>query len=285
MSPYKSPLVSCLICKEVKSARGIFGHHSFAHTEEGRNLAFRNGKASSLNHTKQKEKALNLRSEYNVNPILCKLCNNPHSYNSKNNKFCSSSCAATHNNNSRNREHHARQSITLKNTLSNRHIFPKPPKPPKISQCVICNNFFDGSRKSCSIVCRNKILSNIAKANPKMGGNKNTRAHGWYESRYAGRVWLESSYEYKVAKSLDENDINWIRPSYLPYGDKKYYADFYLIDFDVYLDPKNDYLISLDIPKINQVMKENSVKIVILDKTQLNWKEIYIVLKVRLELT
>ena len=129
-------------------------------------------------------------------------------------------------------------------------------------------------------------MSDAAKKNPLLGGNKNNKAYGWYESPIAGKVWLESSYEYKVAESLDKNNIKWRRPAYLKYSDnKKYYADFYLIDYDVYLDPKNNYLIPLDTPKINQVMIENNVIIIILTKDQLNWESIYKVLDVRLELT
>lgn len=62
-------------------------------------------------------------------------------------------------------------------------------------------------------------------------------------------VSLESSFEILVAKSLDENNIRWSRPKrfqYVDLNDKKhtYTPDFYLPDYDVYLDPKNDYLIT-----------------------------------------
>ena len=118
-----------------------------------------------------------------------------------------------------------------------------------------------------------------------MGGNKNTRAYGWYESPTAGRVWLESSYEVKVAKDLDLNGIHWTRPEYLPYGNgKKYFADFYLKEQNVYLDPKNIYLIQKDNDKIQQVMRENNVQIIVLDKTQLSWGQIRIMLDPGIEL-
>lgn len=87
-------------------------------------------------------------------------------------------------------------------------------------------------------------------------------------------MWLESSYEYKIAVDLDYNEVEWIRPPYLKYGSKKYFADFYLIKQNIYLDPKNDYLIPLDTPKIEQVMIENSVTIHILNKHQLSWEYI-----------
>ena len=121
------------------------------------------------------------------------------------------------------------------------------------------------------------IFSDTAKANG-LGGNKNTRAYGWYESPLAGRVWLESSYEYRVAKELDDHNITWVRPKYLPYTlnnkSKKYFPDFYLVEQDVYLDPKNDYLITQDARKIQQVIRENNVRVLILNKYQLQWDSI-----------
>lgn len=59
------------------------------------------------------------------------------------------------------------------------------------------------------------------------------------------------------------------------YGDnKKYFADFYLTKHDVYLDPKNDYLIGQDANKIELVIKENNVRLIVLNKKQLSWEYI-----------
>jgi hypothetical protein len=92
-------------------------------------------------------------------------------------------------------------------------------------------------------------------------------------------IKLDSSYELSVAKQLDLFHIKWIRPSYLKYIDdcgqtRRYLPDFYLIDFDVYLDPKNDYLITKDLRKIELVKQFNNVKIIILDKNNLLWEKI-----------
>lgn len=96
-----------------------------------------------------------------------------------------------------------------------------------------------------------------------------------------------SSYEFKVAQSLDNNNIRWVQPKRLKYIDNKnklhyYTADFYLPDYDIYLDPKNDFLINnenpilgyKDIDKIKWVMEQNNVKILVLNKNQLTWNEI-----------
>ena len=48
----------------------------------------------------------------------------------------------------------------------------------------------------------------------KCGGyreNSGRWKQSWYESLFAGKVYLQSSWELKYAKYLDENKINWIR--------------------------------------------------------------------------
>lgn len=95
---------------------------------------------------------------------------------------------------------------------------------------------------------------------------------------------LDSSYELLVAQSLDKNHINWIRQKSLKYIDSlgkihNYTPDFYLPDFDIYLDPKNDFLINninphlgfKDTDKIKWVCIQNNAKIIILNKNQLDW--------------
>lgn len=55
-------------------------------------------------------------------------------------------------------------------------------------------------------------------------------------------TYLQSSYETKTAKILNDLEINWIKPGALPYilegKTKKYYPDFLLTDYKIYLDPK-----------------------------------------------
>lgn len=81
---------------------------------------------------------------------------------------------------------------------------------------------------------------------------------------------LQSSYELEFSKILDENNIKWIRPSFLKYSDKKYFPDFYLPQFNVYFDTKNDYLIIKDAQKIASVIQENNIKLFIIRKDQIN---------------
>ena len=89
-------------------------------------------------------------------------------------------------------------------------------------------------------------------------------------------VVLESLWEYNLAVNLDSNKISWTRPEPLLYKDdtgqiRRYYPDFYIPHLDLYLDPKNDYLRELDKRKIDLVVKQNNVTILILNEKQLSW--------------
>ena len=122
-------------------------------------------------------------------------------------------------------------------------------------------------------------LSNIAVEN-------NYAEHFGHRKVYTYKdISFQSSYEVELAKNLDVNNVKWLKPKRLPYidfnGKKHYYtADLYLPDYDIYLDPKNDFLIQSvnphlgykDSEKIQWVMEQNSVIILILNKDQLTWE-------------
>jgi hypothetical protein len=57
-------------------------------------------------------------------------------------------------------------------------------------------------------------------------------------------VKLDSSWEEALAKRLDDINVNWERPSTPIFYEidnvtKRYFPDFFLPDYDLYLDPKN----------------------------------------------
>jgi len=203
----------------------------------------------------------------------CENCDNDHDGKYGSGRFCSSNCSRSF-------------STKNKRSLINEKVSKKLTFLTCIN-CKTCNIEFKQKRKTnvfCSNSCKAKYYSNLNKElyrnnailNNLGKGNRNKYAHGWYESNFAGKVYLESSYEYKIAVELDKNNINWIRPSYLNWIDDnnikhKYYADFYLIDYNIYLDPKNDYLIKKDTTKINLVKLQNNIQILILNKNELTW--------------
>lgn len=168
--------------------------------------------------------------------------------------------------------------------------------------CDKCNlefraNVYDRHFKSCSPPKKKKIRG--VDFDPNAGFKDGTRvawnkgkglpikpkgAHGGYREN-AGRtqkyhvldsfqndVCLQSSYELLCSQILDKLGIKWIRPSALKYdgGTKRYFPDFKLVESGIYLDPKNDYLAKIDQDKINKVIKENNVRIVILTKDMIN---------------
>lgn len=103
---------------------------------------------------------------------------------------------------------------------------------------------------------------------------------------YSGK-FLGSSYELTVAKELDANEIRWDTCSRFKYIDpdgkeRTYTPDIYLIDYDVYLDPKNDFLINnpnpklgfYDSEKIKLACEQNGIVVHILSKDQLSWEYI-----------
>ena len=69
-------------------------------------------------------------------------------------------------------------------------------------------------------------------------------------------VQLDSMWEEALAKRLDEIDVDWVRPTAIKYTDsnnvsRNYFPDFYLPDYDIFLDPKNPYAIKAQQEKIN----------------------------------
>lgn len=90
------------------------------------------------------------------------------------------------------------------------------------------------------------------------------------EDSFGKLVCLQSSFEFRCSIILNSMGIRWNRPKALYYGDRRYFADFYLVDFDIYLDPKNDYKARLDEEKIRLVREENNISLFVLLEHQIN---------------
>lgn len=125
-----------------------------------------------------------------------------------------------------------------------------------IKNCKICNEEFktrsnSGGRKTCSRICSIKASTERKYRN------------GSRKTIYYNGVILESSWELEIAKLLDSKSIKWIRPKSVKWfdgtKDRLYYPDFYLIDYDLYLDPKNPYCMELDFKKMNEVKKNINI--------------------------
>lgn len=122
-----------------------------------------------------------------------------------------------------------------------------------------------------------KRLSDGAKQRGLGGYRPHPNKGVWYKG-----MWLDSKWELIVAESLDYNNIKWERPKVgfvWTDDNRKYYPDFYLPEFNVYLDPKNSYLRKKDLLKINEASRRNNIKVIVLDEKQLNWDIIQTLIK------
>lgn len=116
--------------------------------------------------------------------------------------------------------------------------------------------------------------SEIGRKNASRGGGYRESAGRskkyWVVDTFGKLTCLQSSYELKCSKILNELNISWIRPGHLKYDDtKKYFADFYLPEYDIFLDPKNDYKRILDQEKITKVRNQNNVRLYVLSEIEL----------------
>lgn len=210
---------------------------------------------------------LDCKSRYKNNPKKCKLCGKIIPFKKRANDFCNSSCSATYTNTGRviSKEQKEKVSNTLKEKIKKGEFNPQIPKEylgngfggskyPLMKKCSVCGkefiveNWNKNYRKTCSKKC-----ATFSSTNRKyLNGSRKTF---YYINRTQGEVVLESSWELKVVERLDELNISWIRPNPREWFDKEgksrlYYPDFYLTDYNIYLDPKNPYCMSLDKDKI-----------------------------------
>ena len=116
----------------------------------------------------------------------------------------------------------------------------------------------------------------------------------WTDS-FGNECVLESKHEKEVAEILDNEGIRWIRPGRLKLGSgHSYEPDFYLVEYDVYLDPKSLWIKNKkysETPTAKRIIKyqedqskkiqscreELSVKIIVLlstDKRSHSWQGI-----------
>jgi len=85
-------------------------------------------------------------------------------------------------------------------------------------------------------------------------------------------ILLDSSWELELAKRLDELEIKWVRPDPIPWVDEEgvthnYFPDFYLEDYDLFLDPKNPQAIKVQKKKLDSLLTQYK-NIVIIDSIE-----------------
>lgn len=169
--------------------------------------------------------------EYTASPRLCLQCSIPLSYDKRRNKFCSSSCGAIYTN--ARKDYSKITTGPKKKPKSSNKIYNKKILP--VKNCVVCNQTHSSHGKTCSMPCKRKYLS--IRVRGKTGGNTDCNKPGI--DSFGKKFFYDSNWEIAMAQSLDAAGIKWARPNKFILSDGRAYTpDFYIPEYDVYLDPK-----------------------------------------------
>jgi hypothetical protein len=224
---------------------------------------------------------------YNTDPTLCNCCGEAIPYQKRHNMFCSHSCSAKTSNTKREPRTAESRKLTSdsmrralglpeKPFIENRSKKPKKPK----SNSGETGSVFTRKKKedvplTCPI-CGTVIMVPFSKRSRKTCGNKDCIVQACVGIRtYQNgsrkpilvinpldntEVWLDSSWEVRISELLNVLNIRWIRPKFIKWVDstnkvRRYFPDFYLLDYEVYLDPKNPYCMKQDTEKLEVVSK------------------------------
>lgn len=275
----------CIKCHNEYSVKGIYTHYDRSHGSKEIKAKYSDGYNGKYDDPYYKEKVKNTKLQSfdkKLGSILefkvsCNKCYKEFSvferekkFPTKEKYFCSLTCANT-------KIHSSLTKIKISKSCK---LYAERNKKPPIIYTIICKGcnlefISTHKRKTCSRTCRNKWTQLTSASNPNCGGKRNSHRQ-YYIMKDGTKVILDSTYERKVAEILDEHNTNWVRPKYFNYTDlkgiqRRYYPDFFLPDYKLYLDPKNDYLIKIDSGKIRLVMEQNDITILVLSKSQLNW--------------
>lgn len=190
----------------------------------------------------------------------CKMCNciivDKH--------FCSRSCSASFNNKKRDPRSitsRKKTSVSMQKFLSdNPQVIESKKKNltgwkhTKICrrECNCCTKWFwsANNRVCCSPECA-RINSTYRKI--------------VHEYIHEGKLLkLESAWEVEIANHLTSLSVQWVRPNHIPWIDscgksRKYFPDFYLPEYNIYLDPKNTYQIEKSKEKLDNIQQSHSL--------------------------
>lgn len=217
-----------------------------------------------------------LRSEHKVKNELkkeCPLCHQmfESTRNKRSNQYCSRKCASVHRQILLRADPFRAQQrgakISQKVKCARQEGKYRPPMSPETRRCVTCNAPYSVlpyiPKQTCSDKCFRELLRKNSSANPNCGGENYSRKT-WYKG-----VSMDSSWEVKVAEWLDAHDIRWVRDRKMCLiwidekgNPRRYHPDFFLPDWGVYVEPKNQHLIEKDRFKIEQVVKIHKIRLI-----------------------
>ena len=119
-------------------------------------------------------------------------------------------------------------------------------------------SWFSGKKHSVESLEKIKIAANNSKHRRLL------RSTQEYVKIDGSIVLLDSSWEVALAKRLDSLDIKWERPEepleWIDQNNKfrNYFPDFYLVDYKVYLDPKNNEAMRKQKEKIDWILSNRT---------------------------
>lgn len=269
---YKNLSVCCIDCHKETKASGLANHYNRIHgndEELKKRALFSNLMSGEKAKSRATEKALEECKKYSLNPRFCNCCNSEIDFFRRGNKCCSASCSTTLANiaaGPHTEETKTKISNKLKSKPSKLKGLPGNNKKYccvffyKCTQCedIILARRTKPGRKTCSKECQ--VHASTGHRTYINGKRKNI----YYQTISGETVLLESSWELEIAQFLDENKFQWIRPKYIKWIDstgkqRNYYPDFYLPEYDLYLDPKNPYAMKQDTEKMSTISQKVNI--------------------------
>lgn len=185
-----------------------------------------------------------------------------------NDKFCSCSCSASYNNKRRNHSFynkHPNVIIICKNCREEKEI-----------------DYYHRDQKYCSKHCAMKVNgSMMGKHHNQKGGLREGGGHSKvskYVSLYAGEIKLNKE-EIEVAKVLDLLKISWCRNkkgfgyTNLEGRKHKYYPDFYINNYNCYVEYKGWVTIEMK-HKMEEAVSNNNLKLVIIYSNDKRYRDL-----------
>lgn len=199
--------------------------------------------------------------------MICENCKKSHTSDYGSKRFCSSFCAKSFS--TKNKRKQINEKIS--ESLSGRKIANR-----ELRKCEMCDTTFECKTSSTKRFCSRSCSGKYAGLSPKkdtsaMGGLRKGGGRSKskeYINSLGNRMFLNEE-EIRVAKILDSLNINWNRNSvgfkYLTEDNKvqKFYPDFYIEDFDIYIEYKGWITRKMD-HKMKDSVKRNDFNLLII---------------------